>query len=60
MYLKCFYCLILERTSESCNVASSFVRNCAILPKYGVFKALYLTIETAYNLFDTFPTKAKH
>ena len=29
----------------------------AILPKYGIVKALHLTIDIDYHLFDTFPTK---
>ena len=32
----------------------------AILPKYGIVKALHLTIDIDYHLFDTFPTKLKH
>ena len=54
MYLKCFF----ECWKDILKAA--FARNCAILQKYGVFKALYLTIETGYHLFDTFPTKARH
>ena len=50
--MKCLWKEILK--------AVTFARNCAILPKYGVFKAIYLTIETGYHLFDTFPTKARH
>jgi len=41
-------------------VASSFARDCAILPKCGVFKALHLTMDTGYHLSDTFPSKLKH
>jgi len=33
--------------------------DCTILSKYGDFKALYLTIETGFYLFDTFPTHTK-
>ena len=35
--------------------AVTFARNSAILPKFGVFKALHLTIDTDYH-FDTFRT----
>ena len=34
-----------ERTPKSFNLASSFARNCAILPNFVVFKALHLTMD---------------
>ena len=55
MYLKCFF-----ECWKDILKPVTFARNCAILPKYGVFKILYLTIETGYHLFDTFSSKTKH
>ena len=53
--LRMVFLSILERNSK---IALRDI--CANLPKYGIYNALYLTIETCYYFFDTSPTKIKH
>jgi len=56
VHLEWCFLSVLKRCSKITQTRAIFEN----FEKYGVFKALYLTIETGYHLFDTFSSKTKH
>ena len=55
MHIEWCFLSVLEKNSKT-----ALRHDGAILTKYGVSKAVFLTIETGYHLFDAFPTRTEH